>query len=360
MTDLHRWLEAARDAEHPDYRAAMRELAQRGPAIATQIIELLQGPEGYAIMPVLLRWPSAERLAALTPLVGGKDHAAAWRAISLLGRSRDPAAVPLLAAQLGRARRRMAAQALGDSGLEQAIAPLREHAAHLLGEAADVDALADEDPAAPEQLAHVLHALGKLGDTTLARWLAPLADTAPEPQEREAAVAALAEVPVAEALAVASRALHGATGPLRQAALRTLWSYRTVAAIDALLAAAPPQDLSADVEAMLYDLARVTPAEWPSVRPSLPAQQCLLERQPLAPEHLIARTRQEAQRDLALAELTRTFGVRPQWHEALDDEAALYRELTEWKLQHGAAFAPGHMYRRGREVPAERLPLPVS
>lgn len=360
MTDLDRWLSAARDAEHPDYRKAMRELAQRGPAIATQVIEVLQSPDGYAIMPLLLRWPSAERLAALTPLALGKDSATAWRAISLLGRSRDPAAVPLLAAQLEKPRRRMAAQALGHTGLPQAVPPLLAHAEHLLGAAADVEALADEDPAAPEQLAHTLHALGKLGDTSLAHWLVLLADTAPEPQEREAAVTALAEVPMREALAVAHRALRGATGPLRMAALRTLWSYRTVAAIDAALAAAPAEELTTDLEAMLYDIAGVTPAEWPSVRPSLPAQQCLLGRQPLTLELLILRTREEPRRALTLAELTRTFGVNLQWQEPLDDEADLYRELTEWKLQHGAGFVPGQLTRYGRPIPPERIPQPLS
>lgn len=359
MTDLDRWLKAARDAEHPDYRKAMRELAQRGPAIAPQVVEVLQSPDGYAIMPLLMRWPNAERLAALTPLALGKDSAAAWRAISLLGRSRDPAAIPLLAAALEKPRRRMAAQALGHTGLPQAIAPLRAHAESLLGDAADVEALADEDPAAPEQLAHTLHSLGKLGDTTLAHWLVLLADTAPEPQEREAAVAALADVPMAQALAVANRALGGDTGPLRMAALRTLWSYRTVAAIDAALAAAPSEELTTDLEAMLYDVARATPATWPQDRLRLPAQQALLEAQPLTLDLLILRTREEPRRALTLAELARTFGVSLQWQEPLDDEADLYRELTEWKHQHGAGFAAGQLTRYGQRVPPERIPQPI-
>lgn len=359
MTDLDRWLKAARDEEHPEYRKAIRELAQRGPAIATQVASVLQSPDGYAIMPVFLRWPDAERLAALTPLALGKDSATAWRAISLLGRSADPAAVPLLAAQLARPRRRMAAQALGQTGLPQAIAPLLAHAEALLGDAADVEALAEEDPAAPEQLAHTLHALGKLGDTSLAHWLVLLADTAPEPQEREAAVAALADIPMAQALAVANRALLGDTGPLRMAALRTLWSYRTVAAIDAALAAAPAEELITDLEAMLYDVARATPATWPQDRLRLPAQQALLEAQPLTPDLLILRTREEPRRALTLAELTRTFGVRLRWQESLDDEADLYRELTEWKLQHGTGFAPGQLTRYGHLVPPERIPQPI-
>ncbi|MBK7540207.1 MAG: hypothetical protein IPI49_33615 [Myxococcales bacterium] len=219
MTDLDRWLQAATSPEHKDYRAAIRALAQLGPSIATQIVELLRSRGGDAVMPVVLRWPGAAVVEHLAPLLAGKDHEAAWRATHLLGQSRAAEAVAPLVAQLERSGRQMAARALGECGQAAAVAPLLAHAATLIAGTDNVDAMADEDPAAPEQLAHVLHALGRLGDSSLAPWLVRLADTAPEPQEREAAVLALADVPVAEALAVASRALGGSTGPLRRAGL---------------------------------------------------------------------------------------------------------------------------------------------
>ena len=359
MTDLDRWLQAATSPEHKDYRAAIRALAQLGPSIATQIVELLRSRGGDAVMPVVLRWPGAAVVEHLAPLLAGKDHEAAWRATHLLGQSRAAEAVAPLVAQLERSGRQMAARALGECGQAAAVAPLLAHAATLIAGTDNVDAMADEDPAAPEQLAHVLHALGRLGDSSLAPWLVRLADTAPEPQEREAAVLALADVPVAEALAVASRALGGSTGPLRRAGLYTLWSYRTVAAVDALLAAAPPEELVVDVEAMILDIAGVAPERWPAARASLPAGVCLCEGAPLTADPLLARARDEARRPLALRELARVFGFSARWNAVLDDEADLYRELAEWKLREGACFTPGLLLRGGREVPAERAPQPL-
>jgi hypothetical protein len=82
----------------------------------------------------------------------------------------------------------------------------------------------------------------------------------------------------------------------------------------------------------------------------------LLARKPITPYALFERIRSTTRVDQALRELELFYGLRSRWDARLDEPASLLDELGRWAGELDLRFAPGRMYRFGREVPNDRFP----
>lgn len=366
MDDLDAVIAMAVGADEGSRREALSKLHGRGPGEAAAIVAAWRKePLGRAdrLVPLIVRWPADVVVKIFAPLLGDSAPGVAVGAAAILGSIRHPAAVAPLAEALHLPVMFAAATALGESDCVAGVPPLRDLFGRLVRDARDLATVDERDPSKAQLLAVVVHALGRLGDTTHARWLVDILAGAEDPSARETAAEALREVPVAEALTTLVEALGGPTITLQANALSALWSYRTVEAIDAVVQAQLGEHLLTDGAAMLYDVAAVEVAEddewaaiWSSRRARLPLETCLLAGEPITPRALVDRIHAATRVEQALRELELFYGLRSRWNPMLDTPAALLDEIDRWVRDATRSFAPGRMYRLGRDVPDEQLP----
>jgi HEAT repeats len=366
MSTVESLLSAVASADELARRDALRQLVQLGPAIAGELVAAWRGESwGTAdrLASVFLRWPADAAVAALEPLLADSTPGLAVHAVAILGRMHHDAAVRPLVAALDQTVQRAAVRALGNNGMVQAIAPLRGFVAHLIGDCSDVRSLEENDLSATELVALGIQSLGQLGDDSLSSWLPAIVRESEEPSAQEVAVAALGDVPVADALDTLASVL-AVPGSLPLLALRTLWSYRTIEAVD-VVANSPVQPYwFTDVAAMLYDVAALDVSGreetlrdvWASRRAELAAHTCLLAGEPITITALLDRIRTSTRLEQAVHELELCYGFRPRWAPPLDAIAELLVEAERWAQRASLHVIPGRMYRFGHEVPASRLP----
>lgn len=347
-------------------RKALRDLAGRGPTVAATLAAAWRARpiwESDQLVPVILRWPPELVARLFTPFLQDEAPGIAVRAAAILGGVHDEAAVPPLAEELGRSGRSAAARALGRNGSVAGIEPLLQLFSQVVG-SREFLAVDERDPSDAELIAVVVRALGRLGHTGHAGWLIEILQAAEEMPAREAAAIALREVPTAGALGALAAALSSSNGHVRGSSLRALWSYRTIEAVDPIVNTALSDDLLTDAAALLYDVVALDVAEdptgwvanWSACRAALRAGTCLLARKPITPHALIERIRRATRVDQALGELELYYGFRSRWDARLNEPASLLEELDRWVGELELRFAPGRMYRFGREVPNDRFP----
>jgi len=368
MEKLDSLIEAAVGTDETLRRKALHDLLGYGPDAAAAITASWRTqPPGrlLRLTPIMVRWPPELVASLLSPLLSDRAPGVAVSAATILGRTHHPVVVPSLAAALHLPVMHTAAAALGENGCSSGAQPLQDLFERIVGDSSDFAAVDQRDSSDAKLLAIAVQALGQLGDARNARWLIDIVTSAEELSAREAAAEALRDVPVAEALVALTDALTGPTDDLQANALRALWSYRTVEAIDAVVAVHLASHLLSNGEAMLYDIAAVDVAEdeawaaiWSQRRVHLPPEACLLAGAPITVQALVDRVRTGTRVEQALGELALFYGFRPRWDGALDGPAALLDEVGRWVREAGPGFAAGRMYRFGREVPAERLPRP--
>jgi hypothetical protein len=256
-----------------------------------------------------------------------------------------------------------ATAALGVNGSVEGIGPLQELLMHLRADATDFGVVDQRSPSSAELIASVIRSLGRLGDDTHAEWLNEILLKAEDPSGREAAAVALRDVPVAGALESLASALTDSVSNVRRATLDTLWSYRTIQAIDVIMHA-QLNDLAYEAKALLYDVVALDVSgsladwriSWSHRRGELPPHTCLLGSEPINIDALIELIQASSYTDQALSDLELFYGLRVHWDPRLDEPAALIEELKDWSRRCAPQFVPGKMYRFGREVPEYRLP----
>ena len=351
-------------------RPALRDLAGRGVAVAPSVVAAWRGrsiAEADRLVPVILRWPPELVARSFAPFLRDDAPGIAVRAAGILGGLRDEAAIQPLVDELARPGRLAAAAALGQSGVGRAIEPLQQLFSRIVG-ARSFPAVDENDPSDAELLAVVIQALGRLGELGHADWLIDILNTAEEITGRAAAAVALREVPIRGALGALAGALSSSNGYVQESALRALWSYRTIEAVDAVMNAPLRGDLPTNAAAMLYDVVALEvpdePADWTPIwasrRASLATGTCLLAGLPITPRALVERVRRATRIEQALRDLELFYGLRLHWDPELDDAAALLEELDRWSRELELRFAPGRLYRFGREVPTDRLPAEIG
>jgi len=351
-------------------RPALRELAGRGVAVAPSVVAAWRArsiSEADRLVPVIVRWPPELVARLFAPFLRDDAPGIAVRAAAILGRVHDEVAISPLVDELAKPGRLAAAAALGQSGVERAIEPLQQLFSRIVG-ARSFAAVDENDPSDAELIAIVIKALGRLGEYGNAGWLIDILNTAEEVTARAAAALALREVPTRGALGALAGALSSPNGYVQESVLRALWSYRAIEAVDAVMNAPLSGDLLTNAAAMLYDVVALEvadePADWTTIwasrRASLATGTCLLAGMPITPRALVERVRNATRIEQALRDLELFYGLRLHWDAELDDAASLLDELDRWSRELELRFAPGRLYRFGREVPTDRLPAKMD
>jgi len=349
-------------------RDALHELVGRGADIAPDVIAMWRkyAPiDADCLAPVIIRWPIQLAVLLLAPLLEDDLPGVAVGAATVLGRTRDAAAVPPLAAALSRSVRHAAAAALGQNGSMEGLRPLQQLLERIVGNAIDFAVVDERDPSDVKLIALIIQSLGRLGDDSCAPWLVEILMKAEEISAREAAAVALREMPVAEALVALTAALTGPTSYLQSTALRALWSYRMIDTVDAIMKTPLSDQLRTDGAALLYDVAMLEVTEedyeewaqrWAHRRAELPARLCLLAGEPISVRALVERIHGSVRVEQAVREIQLFYGFHPRWDRYFDEPSARIEELDRWADEMAPSFTPGLMYRFGREVPPHRLP----